>query len=280
MPRIGAHVSTAGGLNNAIINAKNIGANCIQIFSSAPQQWKGAQKTHEEKFGFKKAVKEAEIFPIFIHGTYLINFASDNKGIVDKSINCLTSDLIFAFEIGANGVIFHFGSYPEGWKGKRKELTQLFKKIISTTPSETLIIIENAAGSGVKIGSTLEELAMMRDDINSARIKFCIDSAHAFAVGYDLSNVVGVNNYIIQVQKILEWDEVVAIHLNDSKVPLGKGVDRHENIGEGCIGSEGLKTFVTHPVVSNQPLILEVPGFENKGPDVENIRRVNNFFEA
>lgn len=279
MPRIGAHVSTAGGLNNAITNAKNIGANCMQIFSSAPQQWLGLNRAPEEKSTFKKSVEEADLLPVFIHGTYLMNFASDNSEIVEKSINCLSADLIFASEIGAMGVIFHFGSHASGWSGKRKELIKVFQKIIDITPSESLIVIENAAGSGVKIGSKLEELAMMRDDINSTRIKFCIDSAHAFAAGYDLSNIVGVNNYITQVQKILDWDNVAAIHLNDSKVPLGKGADRHENIGEGCIGSLGLNEFVTNRLIRQLPFFLEVPGFENKGPDAENITRVRAFFE-
>lgn len=279
MPRIGAHVSTAGGLNNAITNAKNIGANCMQIFSSAPQQWLGSIRTPEEKLTFKKSVEEADLLPVFIHGTYLMNFASDNPEIVEKSVSCLSADLIFASEIGAMGVIFHFGSHASGWSGKRKELSQVFKKIIDTTPSETLIVIENAAGSGVKIGSKLEELAMMRDDINSPRIKFCIDSAHAFAAGYDLSNIIGVNNYITQVQKILDWNNVAAIHLNDSKVPLNKGTDRHENIGQGFIGANGLREFVRHPQLINKPLILEVPGFESKGPDANNIKLVKEMFK-
>lgn len=280
MTKIGAHVSTAGGLNNAIVNAQKIGANCMQIFSSAPTQWRGAQKTDAEKQEFKKAVDIAGLVPVFIHGTYLMNFASDNSETQAKSMQCLIDDLNFAHDIGAEGVIFHFGSHINGWAGKRKELKLIFKNIIDSTARDTLIIVENAAGSGVKIGSSLEELAMMRDDINSTRLKFCLDSAHAFAAGYDLSNKDNVNNYFTQVHKILGWDEVAAIHLNDSKVPLGKGADRHENIGEGYIGKIGLEEFVTHPRIIHLPLILEVPGFDNKGPDAENIRRVKEFFEV
>ncbi len=277
--RIGAHVSASGGLNNAIVNAQKIGANCLQIFSSAPQQWQGSRRTEAEKFMFREAVRSANLLPVFIHGSYLMNFASDNPQTLQKSIDCLIADLQFAGDTGAQGVIFHFGSHVSGWTGKKKKLIPILQMILAMTPKDTQIVIENAAGSGKKIGSKLEELALMRDDMNSRRIKFCLDSAHAFASGFDLSNEKGVDTLVTQVQNILGWEEVVAVHLNDSKAALGSGVDRHENIGAGEIGARGLKAFVTHQLVRDKPLILEVPGFTDMGPDSENIDLVKKFFK-
>lgn len=277
MQRVGAHVSTAGGLRNAIVNAQKIGANCLQIFSSAPQQWQGSSRTPEEKAAFKKSVMDVDISPIFVHGTYLMNFASDNQEILTKSISCLTGDLRFVHDIGATGVIFHFGSHTDGWVGKRESLIKIFRKILEDTPEDTQIIIENAAGSGTKIGTKLTELALIRDDLNSPRISFCLDSAHAFAGGYDLRTSENVVTYVKEVDKVLGWDLVAAIHLNDSKVEFGKNADRHENIGEGYIGKVGLKSFVTQLMNMNKPFILEVPGFAGTGPDAENIKRVKEF---
>jgi deoxyribonuclease IV len=133
-------------------------------------------------------------------------------------------------------------------------------------------------GSGTTIGSTLEELADIRTACQSARLRVCIDTAHAFARGYDLSTPQAVHRFVEQVDQKIGWQYVAAIHLNDSKVPLGKRADRHENIGEGQIGSAGLQAFMTNQIVATIPCILEVPGKDKNGPDKDNIQRVRQWF--
>lgn len=274
--KIGAHVSTAGGLDNGIKQALAIGANCLQIFSSPPQQWVGARHTPEAKSEFLRAARVQNLLPVFIHGTYLINFATENPFNLQKSISALVSDLQFAGDIGSAGVVFHFGSHPEGWTGKRKQLVPVFREIISNSSGQAKIIIENSAGSGSKIGAKLEELAQIREDIRSDKIVFCLDTAHAFASGYDLRTAASVEKFVLNVDKVIGWDSVAVIHVNDSRIPLGGGSDRHENIGQGHIGLDGFRALVNHSLLANIPCVLEVPGFDGKGPDAENIRIIKS----
>ncbi len=272
MRRLGAHVTTAGGLGTAIERANIIGANCIQIFSSPPQQWRPPSHSLEACMLFRKSCEENDIAPVFVHGTYLINLASDNPESVKQSMKSLIEDLIFCRNIGSTGVIFHMGSHPQRWSGtKRDGLITVFNEILGQTPPETHIIIENSAGGGSKIPKTLEELAQIAEDLGNDRIQFCIDTAHAFAAGYDVRTPTDVFSFVASVEEKIGWKRVAAIHANDSKVELGRGADRHENIGKGYIGYEGFAALLSHSSVTTIPVILEVPGFENDGPDTENM---------
>lgn len=270
--RIGAHVTTAGGLGTAIEKAKNIGANCIQIFSSPPQQWRPPSHSAKARQLFKTTCEELDITPVYVHGTYLINLASDNPISVQQSIHSLIEDLIFCKDIGSPGVIFHMGSHSLGWSGtKRESLMTAFTTILAQTPPETAIIVENSAGGGTKIPKTPYELSQIQKDLNSNRIKFCLDTAHAFAAGYDLRTRSDVDTFVLDIEEKIGWKSVAAIHANDSKVVIGCGVDRHENIGKGFIGYEGFTFLLTHPLVEAVPIVLEVPGYDDDGPDKENI---------
>jgi deoxyribonuclease-4 len=271
MARIGAHVSVAGGLLLAIERAETIGATCLQIFSSPPQQWKSSTISLSDCQKFKAVAKEKNILPVFVHGTYLINLASENEFSLQQSKQSLIEDLQFCSRIGSRGVIFQFGSNALGWEGKKRTLVPVIHDILEKTPSETQFVIENSAGSGNKIGSSMTELSSMVADTNNTRVKICLDTAHAFAAGNDLRTPEAVDVFIRHVEATLGWDHVVAIHLNDSKVDLGSKNDRHENIGAGKIGLEGFRSLVNHPLVRNIPFILEVPGFEKNGPDQKNI---------
>lgn len=271
--RIGAHVSVAGGLLLAPERAEKIGANCMQIFSSPPQQWRSATYAPEEMEAFKEEIHTRDLLPVFVHGVYLINLASDNPVIAKRSCDALILDLQFAQRIGADGVIFHLGSHPLGWShGKRDQLINAFDSILQNSPQESFLIVENSAGGGHKIGTTIEELSRIYRDIRNERVKFCIDTAHAFAAGYDLRREVDVRRFVDEVNAILGWQHVVAIHANDSKADVGTRKDRHENIGKGKIGKAGFRALLHHPMVMDKPFIIETPGFKDKGPDEENIK--------
>lgn len=270
--RLGAHVTTAGGLGTAIERARLIGANCIQIFSSPPQQWRPSSHLPEACEQFKTLLEKNDISPVFVHGTYLINLASDNPLSVKQSMKSLIEDLFFCERIGSNGVIFHMGSHPLGWSGrKREELIGIFQEILKQSPPDSNIIIENSAGGGTKIPKTLEELSQIAGDLENKRIQFCIDTAHAFAAGYDLRTPTDVSAFVATVEEKIGWNSVAALHANDSKVDLGRGADRHENIGYGCIGYEGFASLLTEASLKTIPVILEVPGFEDEGPDRKNM---------
>lgn len=271
--KIGAHISVAGGLLNAIDRAKRIGANCMQIFSSPPQQWKASSFSSEDREKFKEVAKNKELTPVFVHGAYLINLASQNVEIKEKSKVSLVKDMNFVFEIGGKGVIFHVGSHPIGWpERQKKELFSFIKEIIDHSPEDTILIIENSAGSGTKIGDRFEELAELKIGINSHRLGFCIDTAHAFASGYDLRNSQDVDLFAQKVAQTIGWKSVVAIHANDSKADFGSNRDCHENIGEGKIGREGFSFLLAREETQNIPFILETPGFSGEGPDKENVQ--------
>mgnify|MGYP000436251489 CR=1 FL=1 len=280
MQKIGAHVSTAGGLLNAITNAEKIGANCLQIFSSAPQQWQGPKTfTHCEEF--KKITKDKDLLPVFVHGTYLINLFSENQDNLEKSKQALIDDLNFCDHIGAVGVVFHLGSHKDGLSTDNLTKFKTISKIIlDNTPTTTLLIIENAAGSGSKVGGKIEELKVLQETAESSRVSFCLDTAHAYAAGYDLKTKTGVEDFFAEIEKYLEWKNVTLFHLNDSKKELGSYADRHENIGEGKIGIDGLGEIIRFSAKKNIPLILETPGFDMQGPDLKNIEIVKSLLKS
>lgn len=270
--KIGAHVSVAGGLNFAIKRALKIGVNCLQIFSSPPQQRRSASYAHEELEEFKKEVHKKALLPLFVHAPYLINLASDNPVIVNRSVDSLILDLKFSQHIVAEGVIFHLGSHRLGWSlSKREELINIFERILKDSPSQTLVIVENSSGSGNKIGAKFSELSKIKEDLKNERIKFCLDTAHLFEAGYDLRTKRTVALFASQVGESLGLESVVCLHTNDSKTDLGSRIDRHENIGEGKIGLGGFKALLHHPELVNKPFIIETPGFSKECPDKKNL---------
>lgn len=269
---IGAHVSIAGGLENSIGKAREIGVNCIQIFSSPPQKWIDSKYSNETLEEFRGKLEVEFISPVFIHASYLINLASDDEFLRKKSTMSLISDLEFASKIGAYGVIFHLGSHSLGWTGnKRIELLKTFENIIEKMPDNVSLLIENVAGGGTKLGSTFAQLGDIKNDLYDKRVGFCIDTAHAFESGYDLRTKENVDDVIDLLNQTIGIENVLAIHCNDSKTSLGSHHDRHENIGDGKIGIEGFRALLNHRLLDDKPFILETPGYNNQGPDRKNV---------
>ncbi len=271
--KIGAHVTTAGGLTNAIIKAREIGAECIQIFPAPPQMWKVSTRTEQEIQDFNFLRKESKIDPVFIHSIYLINLASSKNTVFWGSVSNLVKSMELAQDIHATGVIFHIGS---GKDKKFKEVSDLvikgIKEVLKKAPQKIDLIIENSAGAGNLIGDTLEEIGeVIQLSGGDSRIKVCLDTQHIFASGYDLRDKKSVSKLFLEFDKHVGLNRLVAIHANDSKSNLGSNIDRHENIGKGKIGIDGFKAFFSHLVVRELPIIIETPGFEKQGSDKENI---------
>jgi deoxyribonuclease-4 len=274
--KIGAHVSTAGGLHTCFERAQAIGAECVQIFESAPQQWGTARLSDEQVADFRARAKESGIGPIFIHGKYLMNLASADPKIFKTSASTLRSSLNIAGRIGAQGVIFHTGSHKGlGLEAVFEQICNAARDVLDETPDDTWMIFENSAGQGGTIGSKFADLGQILKRIDSPRAKVCIDTCHAFASGYDLSNRDGVQATVDELDREVGLKNVAVMHCNDSKTELGAGRDLHENIGEGKIGRAGFEAIFRHKAFAKVPMLLEVPGYKiggaPKGPDKPNV---------
>ncbi len=274
--KIGAHVSTAGGIATAFDRAAAIGAECAQIFESAPQQWGTARLDDAQVQEFRDRMAESGISPVFIHGKYLMNLASADPKIFKTSASTLRSSLNIAGRIGARGVIFHTGSHKGlGLEAGFEQICKAAEDVLAETPEDAWLIFENSAGHGDTIGGKFNELGEILRRIDNPRARVCIDTCHAFASGYDLSSADGVGLVMEELDREIGFGNVAAVHCNDSKTPLGAGRDLHENIGEGHIGRAGFEALVAHPALADVPFLLEVPGFKldgaGKGPDRPNI---------
>ncbi len=273
---IGAHVSSAGGLPKVFDRARAIGAEAMQLFASAPQQWKAPVHTDAAVEEFRALHADWPI-PVFLHGVYLINLGSTDEALVARSIESLKQSLEWGERLGATGTIFHVGSHlGAGWDSTiTASICGHIRKVLDSTPANTLLVLENNAGQGNCIGGKWEELGAIIHGLDGdPRVGVCLDTCHAFAMGYDISTPAGCEEAMAGFDKHIGFERLVAVHANDSKTPLGGFRDRHENIGDGCLGLEGFATLMRHKAFKDVPFFLEVPGLDGKGPDRENVMRL------
>jgi deoxyribonuclease IV len=272
MPKIGAHVSAAVSLDRSFDKAQEIGAECTQIFISPPRQWTQTIHGDEEVAKFIKRQSETQITPNFVHGTYLINLGSQSTEHLEKSINWLSWALNTSSKLKVSGVIFHMGSHKGlGFENVKNQVIESLKKILKKSPKDTDLILENPVITGGNLGSNLSELGELLKGVNAQNLKVCMDTQHAFASGYDLKSAIGLKDFLEEFDLKIGIKNLAAIHLNDSKTEYKSFRDRHENIGEGLLGAEGISNIINHKALENVPFILEVPGFSGNGPDKENI---------
>jgi deoxyribonuclease-4 len=270
--RVGAHVGSSGGLTTAFERAEAIGAETIQIFGAPPQQWRRRKIREDECAAFKEMMPQTGIQPVFIHGTYLINLATESPDQLAKSTEALAGDLNLASAIGAKGVIFHVGSHKGvGFEQVLAQIVKALRGVLESTPDDAWIILENSAGMGGSVGSKLTELGAIIKACKSDRLRVCIDTEHAYAAGYNIADKKGIEEAMVEFEREIGLERLVAVHANDSKIPLGGGVDRHDNIGEGHIGRAGFEVIMAHKAFADVPFLLEVPGFEKQGPDKPNV---------
>ena len=270
--KIGAHVSTAGGISNAVARGRDIGCEAIQIFGSSPQTWAFKPVPGEQIELFKQNLAEAGIGPVFLHAIYLINLGTPNKDNLQKGIDSLVKHMTLAASISAAGVIFHPGSHGgRGFEAVLPQTVAAIQAVLDASPDGPYLAVENMAGMGQHIGARFTELGEILQTVDSPRLKICLDTQHSFAAGYDLSNPQGIQAMLYELDAGPGSANVAAVHANDSKRVCGSGVDRHDNIGEGFIGEAGFAAIMGNPAFADVPFLLEVPGFEGKGPDQRNI---------
>ena len=274
--KIGAHVSTAGGLHTAFKRASNLEAETIQIFASSPRAWKFRELKPDVVAKFHEGAESTGIGPIFIHGSYLVNIAGA-PDLVEKSVACLVRNMEVAAEIGAAGVVFHSGSHKgKGFDAVIGSATDALKRVLDESPNGPLLLVENSAGMKTQLGGAFSDIGEMLNRVDSDRFRVCLDTEHCFAAGYDISDPDGIDAAMSEFDAHIGLDNLVVVHANDAKVEMGSGVDRHENIGEGYIGVSGFETIMGHPAFRDVPFVLEVPGQDKKGPDKENVDRLKS----
>ncbi|MBI2941001.1 MAG: deoxyribonuclease IV [Chloroflexi bacterium] len=272
-PCVGAHVSTAGGLVHAVDRAVDIGAHCVQIFVSAPQQWRQTQHKDADVAAFREGLASRGLAPVFIHAVYLLNLASPNEELRRRSVEVLLSHLRVADQIGAAGVIFHPGSHTgSGDEAGEQAIVNSLRFAMRQHDGPAGLLLETTAGSKGIIGGTFEQLARLIERLGGgARLQVCLDTAHVFEAGYDCITADGVNRMLTRFDETVGLSRLTCVHANDSKTPFASHVDRHANIGEGHIGRAGFWHLLHDPTIAARPLVLEVPGFTGEGPDRPNV---------
>jgi deoxyribonuclease-4 len=257
---VGMHFSVAGKYYNAVEKAHELGCNALQIFAQNPKGWRVKEFADGEVNTFRRLVSEHAIEAVVVHTPYLINLASPNGKLVWQSRRAVKTSLQRADLLGAQFVVTHIGSARGRDLGDA--LTEVSRGLdeILEDDHEALLLLENTAGSGHIVGSQFEGLARIIDRSKvSDRLYVCLDTAHAFAAGYDVATSDGLNDTLAELDRLIGLDRLKVVHANDTKVALGSHVDRHWHIGKGNIGLEGFRNIVNHPKLAHLPFILETP---------------------
>lgn len=275
---LGGHVSSSGGVQNSITNAEELKVDCYQTFLSAPQSYKIFPPAEEKIAEFRKRREAAkDIKKYYAHAIYLLNFASERPQLIFLSKQNLIDTMNISAELGFSGVNIHIGSTKGDIKDAIKQVAGHLAEVLEKTSPESILFLENSAGSGNNIGSSFDHLVEIIElNKSNPRIKVCLDTQHMHASGYNISEdpIAVVDEAVTKFGEKFEL-----IHLNDSKTEFNSKKDRHENLGEGLIGKEALKAFVTDSRLSNLSCVMEVPGFDGNGPDEKNMEILRSFFE-
>ena len=280
--RIGIHTSIAGSYLNALESARKLGCNALQIFSASPRMWQGgpARIPDLDAAAFRARRDQLRLGPLVIHANYLINLAAAQPMLRTRSIQAFQDEIVRAVVLGADFLVVHPGARGEGTAAQGiSTIVESVKQATKRVPMDGLkILIENTAGMGTAIGSRLEEVgeiiaALFRD----LTVGACLDTAHLFAAGYDIKSEAGLSSTITQIENTIALENVPVFHVNDSKIPLGGRVDRHEHIGKGKIGKEAFARILQHPQLSapgdglrGRAFLAETP-IDDPGDDRRNV---------
>lgn len=260
---LGAHISIAGGYDKAIERATSIGCTTLQIFTKSNRQWAARPISDEQATIFKQAVKKSGIKNIVVHASYLINLASANKQVQQKSMGSLIDELERCHQLAIPYLVVHPGSNSESQK---EESLQIIAEGINNSlaqlsaENKTVILLETMAGQGSVLCSSFKEISQIRALIHKKnRVAVCVDTCHIFAAGYDLRTATGYNATWDSFDSLIGLEHLKVIHCNDSKKECGSRVDRHEMIGKGQLGNKSFEFLFNDPRFFDVPKILETP---------------------
>ena len=273
-------MSTAGGLEKALLHASKAGCDCVQVFVKNQRQWHAKPLSDEQIALFNATRAENGITPVIAHAGYLINLASPDRSLRARSLRCLVDELERCAAIGVSGLVLHPGAHmgrgpATGIKRVARSLDIVHDR---AGDCPTQILLETTAGQGTTLGRTFDELASIIHAIRAPeRIGVCLDTCHLFAAGYDFRTRDGYDAMVDEMIATVGIARIRCIHTNDSKTPCGSHVDRHDHIGKGEIGIEGFKHFVRDERFFGLPFILETPkGKDGRGADFDklNLKRL------
>jgi len=270
---IGAHVSSSGGIHTAVDRAVAIGADSIQVFTQSPRMWRPTNHDPATFELFREKRAEAGIDGTLCHALYLCNLAAPNDEVYEKSIVAMRSTMEVASGIGAH-VVFHVGSHlGSGLDAGLERVLPAMAQVLELATDETWLLMENSAGAGGTIGRSVAELAAIFEGLGRPeRLGVCLDSCHLYVSGVDVADPAALDACLDELDASIGLDRLRALHVNDSRSPLGSNSDRHANIGEGLLG-EQLGVFLGNARLQGLPAVLETAGPEGRGPDADEVRR-------
>ncbi len=276
-PRFGSHMSAAGGLENAFDAARDVGCDSLQIFVRNQRQWNARPLSQDQIDRFRAAAgaKGRAVFPVVAHASYLLNLASPDRTMRDKSIAAMIDELTRCEALGVESLIFHPGAHMDEplATGIKRIVASLNRVTAATSGFATLILLESTAGQGSSIGHTFDQLGQILAAAKTPqRLGVCLDTCHLFAAGYDFRTAEGYEAMVAELEHEVGAASVRCVHTNDSLKPCGSRVDRHAAIGKGCIGRAGFAHFVRDPRWAGLPFILETPkGEDERGRDLDKL---------
>ncbi|MDE1851749.1 MAG: deoxyribonuclease IV [Candidatus Micrarchaeota archaeon] len=272
--KIGYHVSIAKSMDLAFDRAEALGCTAMQIFITNPRGWADRRLANDEKERFIEKQERTRI-EVVAHMPYLPNIASSNSIIFKKSVNALKENLAKCNDLGIRYLVAHMGSHMG--HGRKKGLDNIVEAISMAEQymGSTKLLLENESGHINAVGADIDDLSYVYGKADSKKLGFCMDTCHLYAAGYDITR----RSVLDTIDRKLGWDKVHAIHLNDSKKPLGSRLDRHDNIGYGHIGIDGFRKFLSYDKVTSKPLILETPSRQGLADDKE-LRDIKRIYES
>jgi deoxyribonuclease-4 len=274
-PLLGAHVSTSGGCAMAVDRALSIGCTAMQIFVKNNMQWFAKPLPAAEAEAFRNHPRRGELRAVFGHTGYLINLAAANPDFHARSMRSLAEELVRAEQLGLPFLVLHPGAHMGAGveAGLEKVVASLDRLFADSPRNPVRIALEITAGQGSTLGRTFEELAYIIEHVKrTERLCVCLDTAHLFAGGHDISTAGGVKRTFAAFDKAIGRDRLAALHVNDSKTALGSRVDRHEHIGKGRIGLDAFRFIMSEPRFRKIPKVLETPKGKEMKEDVVNMR--------
>jgi len=277
-PRIGFHAPLTGGLHDALVIAKETGCDTVQLFSRNPRGWMAKPLTKESIGLFRKTRRQTELSPVLIHTNYLINLAAADELILAKSRASFREEVERAILLGVDYLVVHPGSARGAREMDGIETCARSLKLAcqSLKFRRLRILLENTAGQGECIGHRFEHLRAIIERCPRLPLAVCVDTAHSFTAGYDIREEDGLEATIDAISQTVATRIVHAVHFNDSRAPYNSGVDRHWPIGEGHIGSEGLRRIARHPKLAHAAFILETP-YDDPRADLRNLEALRSF---
>jgi deoxyribonuclease IV len=277
--QIGAHVSSSGGIDKAIDRAVEIEADSVQVFTQSPRAWRPTNHDPASFERFREKRAEAGIGGVLCHAVYLVNLASPDPVVYDRSVAAMRNTTEVAAAIGAD-VVFHVGSHlGSGLEAGLEHVLPALEQVLELTTDETWALMENSAGAGGTIGRSIEELATINERIGRhPRLGVCLDSCHLYVSGVDVTDPAALDACLDELDAMIGLDRLRALHVNDSAAPFASNRDRHANILDGEMG-EKLGVFLSNARLQGLPAVLETAGPDNHGPDLNEIRKTKELRE-